>query len=758
MKIEHWYPADREALRVFYEAGQAWSWQEIDDGSSERGRQIREWVESSPVPRRHPMILPMRRAGEAKSRWLAIAFSEAQAEELREQLNAFLGPAGADYDGRRSDLDPSDALDQSVLAWAGGSRAYCFAALPDFRDEVRAALERLRRVWGLRPTLQIGVFKNTEALLGEFFSAIANRDESAAAAWLEEIRGSGRLSAENLHFLEIERLGAFERWDRIALHPYFSLLLAMRRPRRITALLIEALWRTELAGFAALGQADEALQYAREQFLPRYVNLLRARGSMNQSAVVLTFLVASAASIPPRREQLPVLLAALSPDTAEYSFAQAIAMRAMSDGETVAASPDPLQCARTALDYDDFDTAWTHLANVQPSILACKMQLDCAQELVVPVIAQTVFDSVLSLPPEDRAALLQTKRYNKIWNEIQTLLAAPQRIAPVDWETWLDAVDADPTWGGALETARDGVGEWDLDAYAHQPGRVTALNARLQCTRDPMAGKVVRLALPQLLRFFLPGGAGRSEFQAIYADLLLALAVDERFGGADWDSAQTLAWAMLETGVSIAEYRTLVEAAITIWNGRGDALRLDWALDLLDALAIVPLLDSEARDSFFTSVWKTFQAHPRRVQVQQREMFRLLSSDLGRSAEFEALPVLDTEESRSGEVDFTNYLRGRIVGIYTLEESAGSRAKSILKSLEGDVEVRLSHDHVGSERLRSLAREADYFIVMTRSAKHAATNFIKAERPVRLHEIIYAAGKGSSSLITALREAILKWN
>jgi hypothetical protein len=60
---------------------------------------------------------------------------------------------------------------------------------------------------------------------------------------------------------------------------------------------------------------------------------------------------------------------------------------------------------------------------------------------------------------------------------------------------------------------------------------------------------------------------------------------------------------------------------------------------------------------------------------------------------------------------------------------------------------------VGSERLCSIAREADYLIVATRSAKHAATEFIKATRPSGKSEVIYPTGKGSTSILTALRQA-----
>ena len=54
--------------------------------------------------------------------------------------------------------------------------------------------------------------------------------------------------------------------------------------------------------------------------------------------------------------------------------------------------------------------------------------------------------------------------------------------------------------------------------------------------------------------------------------------------------------------------------------------------------------------------------------------------------------------------------------------------------------------------LRSLAREADYFLVATRCAKHMATECIDQNRKPG-GETLFATGKGSSSLLAALYSA-----
>ena len=69
-------------------------------------------------------------------------------------------------------------------------------------------------------------------------------------------------------------------------------------------------------------------------------------------------------------------------------------------------------------------------------------------------------------------------------------------------------------------------------------------------------------------------------------------------------------------------------------------------------------------------------------------------------------------------------------------------------------DVRVSSDHGGSDKLKVLARDSDYFIVSTRSAKHAATDYIKNNRSKERLDLIYPTGKGSSSIVTSLMQAL----
>jgi hypothetical protein len=751
MNLKNWSPADVRGLRTFYDAGQVWPFAAIEAAGDAVTQALQNWLEDSPPPRRHPLLLPAFKPGKADPRWYAIGFSDAQAEALRAELTAFLGPVGSDYRGRLAVVDSHDAVDVAAFQWAGGPFTYRFDVIPGSRAVVRAAMERLQQVWRLRPNRPSFVYRTTTALLREFFTALTNNDPLASQRWLTEISQSGRLSVENLRFLEIERLGAHACWDELALHPQLSLLVAIRRPRRVTAFLIEALWHGELAHFLAETKPAEAVEYMRTRFLPRYEGLLRARGTLAQPLVITTFLLAAVAMVPPRREQIPVLLSELPAGTPEHEFALAV-INCAAPNPAPAPAIDPVLEARQLVAAKDFDTAWTRALRLPVTTEVVEILLDCATELFTPDAAGVALDRFSRLSPDGRGGISRQRRYNQQREALERLVATAGQAAPSDWEAWLDVLAAEPSWAQALAVAQSAVGDWPIKPYRSNPSRSRRLAERLQ-TVSPEVTPTLRFALPHVAGFFLPDSVGESAFVPIYQSILLVLAVDEKFGGEDWPLAQNLGTAILETGPSAAVYAEAVDALTAIWLSRGEISRLDWALDELDYLTGSPALDAPARGEFFHAVWQSFNTYPRRIPAAHRELFKLLCQDLGRLADFEALPALPTDTPLATDLVDANMLRGKVVGIHTLTETAGVRAKAVIEQQFAAVDVRLNHDHVGTIRLESLAKEADYLLVVAKSAKHAATDFIKQKRPRTRSDIIYPSGKGSSSIVSALLRA-----
>ena len=129
----------------------------------------------------------------------------------------------------------------------------------------------------------------------------------------------------------------------------------------------------------------------------------------------------------------------------------------------------------------------------------------------------------------------------------------------------------------------------------------------------------------------------------------------------------------------------------------------------------------------------------------QRVAVSFLSLELGWE-----LPTPSATDAVSSEDDLANRLRGMRITIYSLTESSCRQAKAALEEIGPTVIVDINSDHGGTARLRSLAENGDLFVMTWLSAKHSATDYIRAHRGAR--PLIYSRGKGVSSILRAVEE------
>jgi hypothetical protein len=83
-------------------------------------------------------------------------------------------------------------------------------------------------------------------------------------------------------------------------------------------------------------------------------------------------------------------------------------------------------------------------------------------------------------------------------------------------------------------------------------------------------------------------------------------------------------------------------------------------------------------------------------------------------------------------------LEGKTIGIYTLAEAAGSRAKAALEKLFPGCKVVVNSDLVATPQLTSLAKSADMFVFAWKSSSHQAFYCVKDS--LTKGEPIWAAG------------------
>jgi hypothetical protein len=151
---------------------------------------------------------------------------------------------------------------------------------------------------------------------------------------------------------------------------------------------------------------------------------------------------------------------------------------------------------------------------------------------------------------------------------------------------------------------------------------------------------------------------------------------------------------------------------------------------------------------FFTEVISIVSAAPHRVTVTQRAILDVLAKDYGCLNLLESLPACDKE---GDNLNLASEFKG-LIGIYTLTEGAGQRAKSILERYFPGARVETNKDYAATDRLVALAKSADIFVFAWKSSKHQAYYCVKEARGSK--EIVMPSGKGTASIVKSALDSI----
>jgi hypothetical protein len=632
---------------------------------------------------------------------------------LKPVLLAFAGPTLTGFDGVPEPFAATDPVGARLQRAAPAVTAIMRLPADD-----RARLAALRAVLRARdtlaraPELQRSAPVPTSWLLARFQDYLNVGRRDAATGILERLRSELRLDALNVKFLEVQLLATFEDWGAIVALPEFPSLCVARRTPAITAILLEALYRTHIAGpFDAGNVAGTRAAYA--QNVQGFVQSMRLTAPLGLRAGGWRLLGLEILE-DPRRQDLRVAIAVQAPELgwiAGHLPAQAPAAPPEVEDST------PLDAARDAL-----------------------IQADAVDS--VDLLADAVA-AMARLSPDELALLRETMPFRPIVQGTDDLASiAP----PTSWVSWLDRA-TDPGFTDALEVARRAKDEWAIGASAADPVAVHALVAALEKVQgDPLAAERTTQALPYLVAWLQRDeDFPRAGLSPIYGGLLTLFALDSARGATVYESSQVLIEALLTAGLAQKEYRELIADTDEI---AGDGFGVDmiyWVLAVIESFMNASTPDADAREAFLHRILARTAPIIGRLSHLQRIAVTLLSSELGW-----ALPVSPAFNVAPADDGIASRLDGMRIAIYSLTESSSRQAKAALEEINSSVTVDTNADYGGSARLRALAENSDLVVMTWLSATHAATDFIRAHRGNR--PLIYSRGKGFSSILRAIEE------
>lgn len=738
-------PAVHGFLAAFFGAGNLLAWPQVEAklrvGKLDPG--LAPWLERLAQVPDLPTVLP--RPTDDATLWYGLGHSFAQAEQLREELLASVGPTYSDFVGYRADLDPDDPVERAVLEFTGG-HAFRLGVPVAHRDAARAALDRLRRLWEQRPPHVGAVVRSVGRVLREFELALTVGDLNEAGARLDELRTAGMLDARNLSFLEIRVLAAGERWAEIMTLPALPDLAQVRCPVVVADAVLQALYAVEFAAFEVGDGPAAALACFRERALGRWSSFFRVKSTIRSPAALKLFMMLAITAAPPRMELRDAVFAETALVGADRRYCEALAALAL---PVTPAVTDSLALARTRYDAGDYDGAFPAALAASPSAERLRLVLNCAVELARLEATAAVLEAFASAPPAMRGEVLSSGRDRVLWQHLVGVAAPPEVISeapPTDWLAWLECLTHTAEWPTALEVAEQGAREWDAQEFLREGARMQRFRALLadRAARSTSAQATLRDALPFLIGFLTQDRSLLVRSRGVLEDVLLLLTDDTEAGAADMAAVKEVVATLVELGPSPTDYRELIGFLRATWERFEAPRRLDWLLEALETLVVNPVPATDARALFVECVFAAFAKWRAHIGTTQWRLLSVLCRDLGLTEEF-AIIAPDTRESPTGP-SLAEALRGRTVVIHSLMERPALHARDALLAVCPDVKVVLNADHVATTQLREYARQADVFVMVWRAAKHAATGCVDATRPKHL-PLLRPDGRSATAIL-----------
>ncbi|WP_321968620.1 protein DpdD [Paraburkholderia tropica] len=718
------------------------------EGVRVTGAETRAWLKFwSGMSDTRPLVLPLAFDSDGAIAWLACADSDLLASEMREELIAHVGDAYTDFSPLSRLARPYDAITRIAterFRWVykfeggrGSENGQIWSMLGIYRTSMSNRPERYR------PTPQ-----TFGSLRLRFERAITAGDGAEAYRVLEQLKGTGRLNAQNERFLEIHLLAGLGHWSPMVAGE--TKLLALRDlslPRQTLSEAVEALYFHYLAVHENDADLAGATATFNEKIRPRFAWLFRARRSITRPAVLKAFALNELSRERPDGELLATLRNELQ------SSGEPLLPQWFPDTKTDVETADWLNEGDMAFEDAEYERAMAFYTRAPESQHALQRILECAIEVASLEATQEALDVLGRYPATVQAAL--GARYRRKIEQLQKSTDVAQSAADgenvVDWKGWARAVKAGLPGSEASRLAVQKAEEWRLSDYTSYPEAVGAFVAEIDDYEDAALRTYVR-SIPPIIEFF-DHAKGMPEVQRLHQTLLTLILLEGNDGLEELDSVQRITATLLQSGISSAEYRELVADLQDMLRRVGSPRYLDWVFDIVELFASFPRPDEEAPLRLFFVLLQLVNQYSHRLRADQWRGLELLAQDFNQQPAISELLAGQSEAGQQQHTDF-EHLANKSVGIYTLTESAGQRAAQILASLVPSCHVELNSDHVATARLKQLAANADVFVFAWRSSKHQAYFAIKDARGNR-SDLLLPEGKGSASILKVLSEAIV---
>jgi len=317
---------------------------------------------------------------------------------------------------------------------------------------------------------------------------------------------------------------------------------------------------------------------------------------------------------------------------------------------------------------------------------------------------------------------------------------------PQNWLEWIEAL-SDNSFREAISIAEHGLEEWNIDKHIGDPMDVEELSVAIASIEEEIAQNRFISALPLLLESFERGfNYPNPLYQSIYIAILEFIVIFEVHDQKTLIASQGIIENLFLIAPNEEGYKNILELSENIIEKIEGKNLVDWLLDYAELLISYNSPHHQSRDNLLEKTLQQVYKHKEWLKSYQIDLLLKLATVIGIEDLF-----ISSQEQKSGEViDEWEKYKNKTIGIYTLSENAGKEAKKRLEEYIENVKVVLNHDKASTTALKNIAHTSDYFVLVTQSAKHAASGAIQKILRQRDIDPLFPIGKGSSSIIASL--------
>jgi len=667
-----------------------------------------------------PIFLPRR--WENETLWYIIPRSPQQERILRDQLRAFLAFPLSNYDGTRGNFVKGDPVDDLVVGLSGSTAIKILAPTNSHtRNVFNLSIERLINLLMNQPYRALDLTRPFSRSLRDFEWALQIGDSDLSKKLLTELTSHGRISQENTWYLELHRQEAMGDWSEILGHPRIADLLNLRRPLNVTFLLLRALDKVVLA---------DAKKSETE------IRTLLTSAPLGGFASIRLL---DDGSLPEDIAKIYRRLISIFENPVKNLDAQSEVIENTDD--------DPMILTRSQsidelIREGKFAQAISELEKEPESARRLLLLLRVAHEAPTPELVNRASSEISNASVEVLMELQGRKEFINLSIWVQEQVSNTQ--VPKTLFDWLKLFHQDVPEEKLTKLFEDHCQSWIVSKIgASDALKIAELIEELSLSEK---NSVLRNQLPKI--HGMVREINIAEKIHILESCVTVLVLEDLPSSTELGALQYIVDDVLE--LANGDKRQLIlNELLNLWSRIASARRVDWALDLISIAKSTCGPNNDGTGQFVSAMAGIISALPPK-SIDYQVLYGANQILQGMYEVSAIRPVFqDPPMINDQAVEPLEKLAGQTVAIYCLEESRSRKIKDALERIVPSCTVTLNSDHVCSDKIKSLAINADHFIVLTSAAKHSATQCVNDHRS-KTKTIINIHSTGLSTVLSRL--------